>query len=99
MKKNIFIVIICFAFLSAFHQQDPHQEIGERLFRKKCAFCHGKSGTKGLFGAKNLQKSNLNDQEYFNTISNGKNAMPSWKTKLTTEQINQIITYIKTLRK
>jgi cytochrome c6 len=99
MKKHIFILLFSFIFLSAFHKQDPHLEIGKHLFRKKCAFCHGKSGTKGLFGAKNLQKSILTDQEYFSTISNGKNVMPSWKNKLTEDQINQIIIYIKTLRK
>lgn len=72
---------------------------GKILFEQNCAKCHGIDGTKGKFGAKNLQKSVLTDEQYFKTIQKGKGIMPAWEKKLTTEQIADIISYIKTLKK
>lgn len=72
---------------------------GKELFEGKCARCHGKDGTKGRFGAKNLQLSVLNDAMLFQIISEGKSFMPSWKKKFTAIQIKMIMDYIKTLRK
>lgn len=74
-------------------------KIGRQLFESKCKRCHGKDGAKGWFGAKNLQLSVLNDAMLFQTISEGKSAMPPWKKKLTAAEIKTIIAYIKTLRK
>lgn len=68
---------------------------GKILFESKCSRCHGKDGARGLFGAKNLQKSKLTDVEYLKIISDGRYAMPSWKKRLSGEQINQLIHYIK----
>lgn len=69
------------------------------LFEKKCATCHGNDGTKGRWGAKNLQISKLNDDELFTMVSTGKGIMPKWGKKLTQAQILSVIEYIKTLRK
>jgi len=72
---------------------------GQVLFENKCAKCHGMDGARGRFGAKNLQKSVLSEAGYFSIIHNGKGIMPSWKKKLSTEDIGQIVTYVKSLRK
>ena len=76
-----------------------NSENGKTLFTNHCAKCHGDDGTKGRFGAKNLQASTLTVPEYFRIISDGKRIMPSWKKKLSADEINQVITYIQTLRK
>lgn len=73
-------------------------EDGKAIFEKKCTRCHGSDGTRGLFGARNLQTSRLSDEALYFTISEGRRIMPSWKKKLKPEQINQVIAYIKTLR-
>lgn len=89
-------VIIIAVILTAF---TPNQETnGKEIFEKKCAKCHGKDGTKRLFGAKKLQESILTSAETLEIITNGKGKMPSWKENLTTEQINEVATYIATLR-
>lgn len=72
---------------------------GKTLFEQNCAKCHGIDGTKGKFGAKNLQKSILTDEQYFRIIQKGKGIMPSWEKKLTAEHITDIVSYIKTLKK
>lgn len=72
---------------------------GKVLYEQNCTKCHGIDGTKGKFGAKNLQKSVLTDDQYLRTIREGKGFMPSWEKKLTADQISDIISYIKTLKK
>ena len=72
---------------------------GKALFENKCAKCHGTDGAKGRWGAKNLQISQLNNDELFKTISTGRGIMPNWGKKLSALQIRSVIEYIKTLRK
>eukprot|EP01132_Coremiostelium_polycephalum_P017087 gene17087-20494_t len=45
---------------------------GKALFENKCIRCHGKDGTKGMFGAKNLQESRLANDVLLRIISDGK---------------------------
>ncbi|TVR78595.1 MAG: cytochrome c [Chitinophagaceae bacterium] len=71
---------------------------GKALFEQNCAKCHGLDGTKGKFGAKNLQKSALTDGQYLRIIQKGKGIIPSWEKKLNADQIKDIISYIKTLK-
>jgi cytochrome c6 len=72
---------------------------GRGLFESKCARCHGKDGTRGLFGAKNLQTSKLTEDERIHIITHGKRIMPSWKNKLSETQIKLVAQYIQTLRR
>jgi mono/diheme cytochrome c family protein len=87
----------------AIHVTPAHSEnsinSGKVLFEQNCAKCHGLDGTKGKFGAKNLQKSTLSNEQYLRIIQNGKGIMPSWEKKLSAEQITAILSYIKTLKK
>jgi cytochrome c6 len=76
-------------------QPDP---VGRKIYEGKCTRCHGRDGTRGLFGAKNLQTSKLDDKTLYETISEGRRIMPSWKEKLKPEEIHQVIRYVKTLR-
>lgn len=95
--KTIIISIVIGLSITNFDKkiQEP---IGKEIFEKNCAKCHGKDGTKRLLGAKNLQKSVLTTTENYEIIANGKGKMPSWKEKLSTEQINQVIEYLAVLK-
>jgi cytochrome c6 len=95
MKSKI-IILLFFVSLQASAQKD--RTSGKAIFESKCAWCHGKDGAKGMLGAKNLRKSTLADADYFAIISNGKNVMPTWKKRLSGEQITLIINYIKQFR-
>lgn len=72
---------------------------GKGTFENKCAWCHGKDGARGRFGAKDLRQSTLTDLDYFTVIANGKNGMPTWKKRLNNDQIKLVINYIKQFRK
>jgi cytochrome c6 len=71
---------------------------GMKIYQSKCTRCHGEKGTRGFLGARNLRLSKLNDNELYATISEGKRIMPSWKERLTPEQIHSVIRYVKSLR-
>jgi len=92
----VFFITLCYVTIAK-AQDEPLT--GKALFEKKCATCHGNDGTRGRFGAKNLQISTLNNDELITMVSTGKGIMPKWGKKLTQEQILSVVEYIKTLRK
>ncbi len=93
VNSMLLMVLLCSSF---FTYQNTS---GKILYEKKCARCHGVDGTKGFLFEKDLQKSTLPDSLIIQIISNGKRIMPSFKKKLTAAQINEIASYVKTLRK
>lgn len=95
--KTIIISILITISTTGFNKE-VQESTGKEIFEKNCAKCHGKDGTKRLLGAKNLQKSILTTTENYEIIVNGKGKMPSWKEKLSTEQINQVIEYLDILK-
>lgn len=95
--KTIIISILIGISTTGFNNE-VQEPTGKEVFEKNCTKCHGKDGTKRLLGAKNLQKSILTTAENFEIIANGKGKMPSWKEKLSTEQINQVIAYLDILK-
>ncbi len=76
---------------------------GESMFKAKCAGCHGADGkgkeamkTTDMAGA-DVQK--LSDAELSGIISNGKGGkMPAYKT-LTPDQVKDLVSYIRSLKK
>ena len=69
------------------------------LFTLKCASCHGADGKLGAAGAKDLSSSILTDTELKKILTEGKNGMPSFGSSLSIEEQNEIIKFVKTLRK
>lgn len=74
-------------------------ELGKTIFEKNCTGCHGTDGKMGLSGAKDLTASVLTRDEKMNIISNGKNAMMSYKNVLSAEQVNAVTDYVESLKK
>lgn len=85
----------------------PAQRRGEKLFQDNCAFCHAADGTgKNWIGAfLEPHPRNLADPSFMRTINrddlhaaigNGiaNTSMPAWKSVLSKEQIDEVITYI-----
>jgi cytochrome c6 len=77
-------------------------EDGKTLYDAKCALCHGKDGV-----AKSVAKGskNFNDPEFQKTatvdtivkmMTDGKNKMPSFKGKLSAEQMKMVADHVKT---
>jgi cytochrome c6 len=75
---------------------------GEATFKAKCAGCHGADG-KGKeamkttdMAADDVQK--MSDADLSGVISNGKGKMPAYKT-LTPDQVKDLVSYIRSLKK
>jgi mono/diheme cytochrome c family protein len=79
---------------------------GAADFKAKCAACHGADGKgetpmgKKLnikdLGSDDVQK--MHDSELNNIISKGKDKMPGYEGKLSKEQIEDLVKYIRTLK-
>jgi len=84
-----------------------------RLFKAKCATCHGPDGKGDTEQGKNLGAKDLttaavqklSDAEWKKAISEGKKAagkaegMDAFKDKLSDEQLDALIAYVRTLKK
>lgn len=78
------------------------------LYAKNCASCHGRDGRAKTFKAKLKHARNLADPEWqgrvsderiFNSIMNGKGKMPAFAKKLSEQEIDTLVAYVRTLRK
>ncbi len=73
----------------------------------KCAKCHGSNGRgRTLRGKLDHARdftdagwqNDVSDERLFNSINNGRGKMPSFKKKLTEQQINELVTYVRHFR-
>ncbi|WP_324675128.1 cytochrome c [Hymenobacter sp. GOD-10R] len=71
---------------------------GKSLFQQNCTACHGANGKLGANGAHDLTKSNLTVTGRVYIVKNGLGKMPAFKSTLTDEEIEQVVTYSMTLR-
>ena len=78
------------------------------LYAKQCATCHGKDGRSKTIKGKMKHARNLTDAEWqervsderiFNSITNGKDKMPAYGKKLSQEQIEALVTYVRAFKK
>ena len=70
---------------------------GKRIFQNRCARCHGWNMVNLGSISFDLRRFPHNDAvRFFHDVRYGKNAMPSWKEILTTEDIANIWAYVRT---
>jgi len=104
--KNLmkaFLAVLAFAFMfSTWSFAD-----GGADFKAKCAMCHGADG-KGdtamgkKFGLKDLGSADvqgMSDADLNGIITKGKDKMPAYGEKLSKDQIDGLVKYIRTLKK
>lgn len=73
--------------------------LGKAVYAKNCKSCHLDGGA-GEIGPNLTDKHWLNGgdiKSIFTVVSNGKGGMPKWAGKLKSKEIQQVISYIKTL--
>jgi cytochrome c6 len=77
-------------------------------YAKYCASCHGRDGRSKTVKAKLNHARNLADSEWqgrvsderiFNSVMNGKGKMPAYGKKLSEQEIDALVAYIRGLRK
>jgi cytochrome c553 len=82
-------------------------DCASETYRAKCSACHGVHGAGDTMIGKNLrlrslsspEAQNRSDEELFNVISKGKNKMPSFDRKLSSDQIRDLVRHIRSLKK
>ena len=83
------------------------QDTGEGLYKAKCAMCHGPDGAGKTTMGQALKIPDLHsaevqkrsDAELAQIITNGKNKMPAYEAKVSKEQIETLVAYIRGLAK
>ena len=71
---------------------------GETLYKASCVVCHGE-GAKGNIGPRLAGNPILsNDKAFWDTVEQGRHAMPPLKGTVTTQQIADILAWLKSLR-
>lgn len=84
-----------------------HAQSGAALFKAKCAPCHGPDGKGATSMGKVLKVRDLSstevqaqsNAELTAVIENGKGKMPAYKGKLSTGDIKELMSYIRSLKK
>jgi cytochrome c6 len=79
----------------------------EDLYKSKCAACHGADGTGNTAVGKSMKIRDFHsadvqkqtDAQLTEIITAGKGAMPSYKGKLTDDQIKQMVAHVRDLGK
>ncbi len=106
MKQNVRIAVL--ALLSAsLALPAVAQQSGEATWKAKCAMCHGADGIGNTPVGKNMKLRSLKspedikatDAELFKDTKSGVGKMQGYAGKLTDAQINDVVSYIRTLQK
>lgn len=83
------------------------EETGESLFKSKCGMCHGPDGAgKTTMGEKlkipdlhSAEVQKKTDDDLRAVITKGKDKMPAYEAKLSKEQIDKLVVYVRDLAK
>lgn len=90
-------------------RSEESNKIGQVLYVKHCASCHGKTGLGDGVKAKTLKDfagdfsaeyyQSQNDGEHFYKTKFGRGEMPKYEERLTDEEIWHIVNYMRTFKK
>jgi cytochrome c6 len=102
---RVLMAVLTFALLSAISSLAV--DTGADLYKTKCASCHGASGAGDTTIGKNLKLKDMgsaevqkqSDAEFTTVIEKGKKPMPAYEGKLTKDQIQDLVKYMRTLKK
>jgi mono/diheme cytochrome c family protein len=93
--------IVVVAVLASSCSGNTEGLVGQDLFERTCAVCHGK-GAEGSTNRPALNEgsnaSTLTDDQIRGVISVGPGAMPSFASRLTDEQVDSLIAYLRELQ-
>jgi mono/diheme cytochrome c family protein len=105
--KKVVLVSAAIALLFVLGLPATAQDTGEALFKGKCAMCHGPDGVGKTKMGETLKIPDLHsadvqkksDADLKTVIAKGKNKMPSYEAKLSKEQIDMLVAYVRGLAK
>ncbi len=98
MKRGALVLVLLVAVLIAGCSDRLEGKHGEELYRVGCAQCHGADLTGGLgppIDAGSNADIGLSDEQVVNVIRVGPGAMPGFDRRLTEEQIESLVVYLR----
>ena len=99
MKKTLTLMLVLAVAAMALPVWADATPDGAAIYKSKCAMCHGANG-EGKAAMKTVQfPKTLTDEEIVKITTDGKNKMPSYKGKLSPDEITQVAKFVKTLAK
>ncbi len=72
---------------------------GKAIYTAACVVCHGPDGKLGVGGAKDLTTSTLTHAEKVDMITHGKGLMTPFKGQLTEQEIDEVASYVDSIKK
>ena len=87
---------------------NPNSASAAALYARNCASCHGRDGRAKTAKAKSNHARNVadpdwqnrvSDERIFNAIMNGKGKMPGYSKKLSEQEIDSLVSYVRSLKK
>jgi len=104
--KHFLKAILAFLSLVMVFSAWSFADSGADTFKAKCAMCHGADGKGDTGMGKSLKLRDLgsadvqsqSDADLSNIITNGKGKMPKYDGKLTPDQINDVVKFLRTLK-
>ena len=108
MKKlvaGVSLVAVLCLMVSVARSQDA--AYGEKVYKAKCAICHGPDGKGDTAAGKATKARDLgsadvkkeSDAEWTDIIVKGKNKMPAYDKKLTDAEVKDVVAYMRSLAK
>ena len=105
-KSLVIVTILALMIVPQFVFADASPD-GGAVFKAKCASCHGPDGKAqtsvgkamkiGDLASADIQK--MSDADLAKVIEDGKGKMPAYKGKLSTDEINAVVKFIRSLKK
>jgi mono/diheme cytochrome c family protein len=95
MNKTILSAIIASVALLAASPAFASDMPGAKIFKSKCTMCHALDHKKFGPAVKDMNK---DPAVLKTTITNGRNSMPSFKSKLSAEQIDEVVAYLQSVQ-
>lgn len=104
------VAVLMFAFLMSRNVAAAPLPGGDAtaVYNAKCAGCHGRDGRARSAHSKHEHARDLttaewqdsvSDERIYNSISNGKGKMPGFKKKLSDAQIDELVSYVRRLKR
>jgi cytochrome c6 len=108
MKKLLSgIAVLAVLFLAASGMRAQDVASGEKVYKAKCASCHGPDGKGETAAGKATKARDLcsaevkkeDDAAWTEIIGKGKNKMPAYDKKITDAEVKDVIAYMRSLCK
>jgi cytochrome c6 len=104
LSRMLFVMLVVVGLTVFSAPASRAQGAGATLFKTKCVVCHGADGTGSPMGKKlgvrNLASAEVqsqSDAQLAEVVTKGKNKMPAYDGKLKSDEIKELVAYIREL--